>query len=67
MKELTVEVLEGELLKNEKPALVHIYKEGAEHKLWEEIKKKYRSLFDYYSLKVENDDLSFAKEHLGAR
>ncbi|CAD8121612.1 unnamed protein product [Paramecium sonneborni] len=59
---LDLNVLNKQLLRNDKPALVHIYKDQV-HKSWDDTLKKYKSLFDYYELQVNTQqDEELAKE-----
>ncbi|KAM3143769.1 hypothetical protein pb186bvf_004045 [Paramecium bursaria] len=57
---LTQDVLNKQLLRNDKPALVHVFKD-AFHPAWEEAIKKYKSLFDYYVLNATSYE-GLAKE-----
>ncbi|CAD8212594.1 unnamed protein product [Paramecium octaurelia] len=55
-------VLNKQLLRNDKPAFVHVYKETP-HKAWEETIKKYKTLFDYYEFQVNTqEDEELVKE-----
>ncbi|CAK63922.1 unnamed protein product (macronuclear) [Paramecium tetraurelia] len=59
---LDLSVLNKQLLRNDKPALVHVYKDQM-HKAWDDSLKKYKSLFDYYELQVDTQqDEELAKE-----
>ncbi|CAD8209302.1 unnamed protein product [Paramecium pentaurelia] len=48
-------ILNKQLLRNDKPAFVHVYKETP-HKAWEDTIKKYKTLFDYYELQVNTQE-----------
>ncbi|CAD8111869.1 unnamed protein product [Paramecium sonneborni] len=48
-------ILNKQLLRNDKPAFVHVYKD-IPHKAWEETMKKYKSLFDYYEFQVKTQE-----------